>query len=323
MRKLSPNLEFDLESLRERILNLTPAREDFNPKQLRNRIEENYGIERIKPRLEGEAGFLSVDSSIVCKELRYKALWATHSISLYGVFDGKMHPDSLAGGSTLYGNLMYDSTLNLGEFIPYRQIEERKDILRIKEELQSFLNSAQEIKSSGKALDYLLMDGSLNTVFNKISRDETLLCNYQELLTQGKVIGMVEDSASIDITTKLGLGMTNLALFDMILDEGEYIIDRKDSISVCYIKLPSKKLSYSTKKSLPLVVRWEFAYPEFYRDLELLVGIWLQEEDLFHPQLYSLRIADYLTRKAKVSGILDQLVKGLGLELKYRDRREV
>jgi len=133
----------------------------------------------------------------------------------------------------------------------------------------------------------------------------------------------VEDSASISIARALKTKLTDLAVFDLALKENEFIVQEVDGVNVCYIKLPAKNLSYTpSRKSEPLVVKWEFAYPNFIPDLENLAAIWAREDDLLHPQLYPVRIADYLTRRVKAAGILDTFVKDNDMEPRHRDMRE-
>jgi len=64
-------------------------------------------------------------------------------------------------------------------------------------------------------------------------------------------------------------------------------------------------------------------YENFKEDLEKLAGMWTMERDLLHTQIYPLRMSDYLTRKLKVSGVLEKIIAENNLQLKYRDSRDV
>jgi len=335
MEKLGPNFRFEIKLLEDKISRLVNElkRKEFDRDLFRDRfISKGFKIKNLKPRIKKGISFLSVDSSIVKKELRHHALWGSHSVVLYSKFDGKEHSDPLAHGNIWYRDLMYNSYPDLGIFSPYRQIENRMNSIRISNEYSSLLDSWKRLDSRSLKIDYFLIDGSLQTTLKRL-RDEVKFSGFREhekalklhgdLMKLGTVIGMVEDSHSVDLAKKVDLGVTNVALLDLILEENEYITEKKDGVNICYLKLPSKTLNYTpSRKSDPLVVRWEFSHDKFEKDLENLAALWLLEDDIWHPQIYPLRITDYLTRRLKIAGILDRLIKESGLDLKYREMRE-
>jgi len=323
MKELTPDFEFNADILEDRFLKLKESIHiDVDCAKLRDAVSAQFTIKKLSPRArEGESRILSVDSSIVCKEMKFAALWAIHAVSLFAIFDNSMHEDPLVGGKEIhYRNLQYNSTLDLGKFENHDGIEENSNAIRVTYEYKSLLDSFKEMNSSA---DYLLLDGSIHTVLKRIKDSETLMGLLNELKGSGKLVGMVEDSASVGIARALGTKLTDIALFDLVLGENEFVVQEQDGVNICYVKLPSKALSYvPSGKSSPLTVKWEFPYPEFVPDLENLVAIWSMEDDLLHPQLYPLRIADYLTRRVKVGGILDGFIKENGLEPRHRDMRE-
>ncbi len=323
MRNLTPDFDFDFDSLDRKFLKLRESlRINVDSGELRDDVSAEFSINKLNPGIrDGESRILSVDSSFLCRELKFFALWAIHTVSFFGIFDGDMHNDPLTGGRRVgYKEMGYNSVLDIGRFERHDGIERNLNILRIGHEYKSLLDSWKELNAG---VDYLLLDGSIYTVLKRIKDNETLMALYNELKDSGRFVGMVEDSASVGIARGLGKDMTNIALFDMVLDENEFIVQEREGINIIYLKLPSKKLSYThSRKSNPLTVRWEFSYPEFVHDLENLVAIWSREDDLLHPQLYPLRIADYLTRRVKVGGILERFVRENELEPRHRERRE-
>lgn len=325
MENLGPRFRFDYDALEKKIGEISKELKgrNFDRDGLREKILRDYEIEKLKAsRSKNEVRFLAVDSSTAKIELRYDALWGVHVVVLSAVFDSREHRDPIADGRIFYRDLMYDSHIDLGIFKPYSRIDDRLEFIRIQKEF-SLINSC-DIEA-----DIFLIDGSLYTIMRKfnlremrgIKEYDDSLRAYNSLLRK-RTVGMVEDSHSTDFSRRFGIELTNLSLFDLILEENEYVVENRDGIWICYIKLPSKKLSYKLKRSRPLTVRWEFSYPEFRRDLENLVYIWSLEDDILHPQIYPLRIADYLTRRIRISGILERLVRENDLELRYRERRE-
>jgi hypothetical protein len=333
MERLTADFRFDAAPIEEKLKRIAGelAKKDYDAEAFREKvISAGFTIKRLSPILKKKSSFLAVDSSIVKKELRQHALWATHCVVLYSEFDGKAHQDPLAQGLVSYGNLMYDSYLDLGVFSPYRHIESRANSLRVANEYASLILS---YKRSGLSnVDYFLVDGSLQTTVRRL-KDEVRMSKFpehskalnlhNELLSVGKVIGLVEDSHSCDLSKKIGLEVTNSTLMDIILADNEYVAFKKDDINVCHLKLPAKALNYThSRKSSHIVVRWEFSYDDYEADLGNLAALWAKEDDIFHTQIYPMRVTDYLTRRLKVGGMLDSLIEESGLEPLYRDMRE-
>jgi len=329
LEKLTPNFRFDTQYLEKKLQNMKEElkNREFDVDVLRDRLRENdFKIKKLKPkRPSDEVEFLVVDSSIVKNELRFYALWAIHSVVLRACFDNNTHTDPLIGDEILYKNLMYNSYVDLGQIRPYKMVDERVNIIRISNEYKSLGKSYMELDDNGINIDFMIIDGSLYTNLQKLRkfRDDKGLKEFQRLRDNGKLIGMVEDSNAGDIAYKINANLTNLLLFDLVLNKNEFVIDRKGKINICYIKLPPKILSYTPdRRSKSMTVRWEFSYENFKSDLENIVAIWLLESDLFHPQIYPLRLADYLTRKIRMHGLIENLIKENEIELKYRDLRE-
>lgn len=333
MKKLTSDFVFDSSLLNKKILELGKEFDERNidSSNLRDRVLSNFQINRLIPKIsKTDMKFLSVDSSTVKKELRHCVIWGIHYVTLYARFDGNFHKDPILGGNDIiYTDLMYDSSIDIENIRPYGGIELRSNLMRISSEYNSVLNSYKDLKSNGVNPDYILIDGSLYTTLKALKRTErypehnSALEVNEKLLKTGKVIGMVEDSHSTDIARKLKMDMTNLMLFEIALEPNEYVVETKENINICYIKLPVKKLSYlPSRRSNPIVVRWEFPYPDFEDDLRNIIALWCMEDDLLHPQLYPLRITDYLTRKIKIGGIIDEVIRNNGLDLKYREMRE-
>ncbi len=329
MEPLTPDFRFDAELLEERINSLRRVFDELEfdrglfRDKLRERGFEIRKIALVKPSHSVE--LLAVDSSIAKAELRFFALWALHCVVLRACFDGGTHRDPLVGGEIWYRNLMYDSFIDAGQIKPYRLVDEITNNIRILKEYQSLRETFMDLSAGGCDVDYLLVDGSLYTNHGKLSRygGGKALEEYRRLVEMGRVVGMAEDSHAGDLADKAGLDCTNLMLLDLILDEREYVVHEKGDINVCYLKLPSKKLSYTLEERSPsLTVRWEFPYTGFRKDLETLAYMWSREGDLLHPQVYPLRVADYLTRRVKMHGLLEKLVEENNLELRYRDLRE-
>jgi hypothetical protein len=296
----------------------------------RDLISKGFEFRKISPN-PVPTRFLGGDCAIACKELRYHAIWAAHSVAISANFDGKDYRDVIAGHGTIpYSNLLSSSYFGLGEFIPYNDIDHRFDSTRIAFEFKSLVRAWEELSLEYVKPDLTLIDGSISTTFDHLKcRDrgypETKEASeaMTKLLGIGNIVGMVEDSHSTDISRELGYNFTNMALFDMALDESEYVVVENDGIWVCYVKLPSKPMPFLHEGwSSPFTVRWEFNFKGFQESLNNLSGIWLREDDILHPQLYPLRMADHLTRKVKVGGILGQVVTSNKLALKFRDLRE-
>ena len=333
MEKLTADFRFDSAPIEEKLKKIAGdlKKKDFDADAFRKKVvSAGFAVRKLSPVLRKKSTFLAVDSSIVKKSLRQHAIWASHCVVLYSEFDGRGHQDPLAQGMVPYGNLMYDSYLDLGAFSPYRHIESRANSLRVANEYSSLILSYKRAGLSD--VDYFLVDGSLQTTVRRL-KDEVKMSKFpehakalnlhNELLALGKVIGLVEDSHSCDLSKKVGLDVTNATLMDIILSENEYVAFKKDGINVCHLKLPVKALNYThERRSSPMVVRWEFSYDDYEADLGNLAALWLQEDDIFHTQIYPMRVTDYLTRRLKVGGMLDSLIEESGLEPLYRDMRE-
>ena len=295
---------------------------------LRSLVEQNFKIKKVKQIAPKETGFLAADSSTATRDLRFHALWSIHCVSTYGLFNGRENEDPLVGnGYTPYTSLMYDSSVDVGSFDLYHMLEQQLNHIRIGKEYEELAVQSEKMAESGFNLDFILVDGSLKTNSENLSAKQgfdglgNALQAQDRLLKKGRVVSMVEDSHASDIARRLRLKMSNLMLFDIALDECEYVVD-EGVFNVCYIKQPSKRISYLDGNNWPLTVRWEFSYRNFDEDLERLCSIWANENDLLHPQVYPLRTADYLTRRLKASGLLDEAIAEANPEVEFRNMRE-
>ncbi len=305
--------------------------EEVDRKTVRDKVKSSgHVINSIRPQTK-PLRILTADCSNAVRELRYTVLWAAHAVAVYAEFDGEKHPDELVGHSSIpYGNLMQSNYVGMGEIIPYEDVDLRANCARVKFEFSSLNKASAELASEGVSQDLTIVDGSLYTNYKNLSENPGQYPEYsgaasefKKLMGSGKVVGLVEDSHATDISRRLGFNFTNLLLFEIALDPCEYVSQSRDGVNICYLKLPGKKLPHDPLPvSPPLTVRWEFNYPDFEDDLRNLVGIWLLEDDLLHPQLYPVRIADYLTRRIRVSGIIEKVIDEQGLELKYRELRQ-
>ncbi|OYT27853.1 MAG: hypothetical protein B6U97_00120 [Candidatus Altiarchaeales archaeon ex4484_96] len=329
MESLTPDYRFDAVLLENRIKSLGRELVDkkFDRVECRKKVEEcGFVLDKVSLVEPGRGvEFLAADSSIVKEELRYMALWAVHCVVLRGCFDLDKHRDPLIGGDIRYKNLMYDSFIDAGQIKPYQMVDEQINNIRIHQEYKSLNRSLKDLKNEGVKPDYLLVDGSLITNQRKLSRykNKDALEEYTRLKNECMIVGLCEDSHAGDLAAKFGMDSTNIMFFDLILDEKEYVVHKKDDVYICHLKLPSKKLSYTGGiNSPPLTVRWEFTNKDFIMDLNKLAFIWSCEDDLLHPQIYPLRIVDYLTRKIKMPGLLRRIIEENNLMLRYRDMRE-
>ncbi len=330
MKTLTPDLRFDTVSLEKKLESIAVELEEkeFDRQMLRKRlVDAGFKIRRAEPALKN-ASFLAADAAFVKKELRHHALWALHAACVYSEFDGEEHPDPLSYGHVGYLNIMYDSYPELGVFQPYKSIEQRAGPLRIMHEYNALVDSSRKVAGP----DYFLVDGSIQSNLRKLteqaqtspfSEAKKALIAHERLMESGKAVGLVEDSHSSDISSALNFPATNAFLLDIVLEEKEYVCIEKSGINVCYIRLPQKFLNYTpVRKSNPFVARWEFAYSGFEEDLGFFLGLWMREDDVSHPQIYPLRLTDYLTRKVKVGSVLDGLIRETDLPLRYRELRE-
>ena len=335
MKPVKAVFEADFLKLGEKLRGLDlPSGRDLNRQNLRERIvSSGRRILELNPAAPAlEVGMLCADSSSAEKELRYHALWGVHSVCVHCVFDGRLHDDVLVGhGKVSYRDLAYSSEIDFGSIVPYSEVDSRANSLRVFHELDSLLDAIEEAKTEGRRANYILVDGSLHTNLENLSKKagsekegSMALEALKKLLKLSNVVGCVEDSHATDLARELGFDYTNMLLFDVALNPGEYVVDERNNISICYVKLPGKKVSYlPSNTSAPLTVRWEFNKKDFKNDLNAIAGMWLSEDDLVHPQPYPLRIADYLTRSIRIHGVLDELVRERDLEQKFRELREI
>ncbi|MCX6694693.1 MAG: DNA double-strand break repair nuclease NurA [Candidatus Altiarchaeota archaeon] len=286
---------------------------------------------KTKPEISGELGIICGDSSNAVRELRYHALWGVHSTCVYGVFDGREYPDTLSGhGKIIYRDLLYSSDIKFGSIVPYSEVDSRANSMRVQSELSFLTKCVEEVSVEGKSVDYVLLDGSILTNLQNLRKKgedfpetQKALKALKDLMKRENLVGMAEDSHATDLSRELGFDYTNMLLFDVALDPMEYVVDERDGVYVCYVKLPAKKLTHTPSGvGAPMTVRWEFNKKGFEDDLNKLAFLWTLEDDLLHPQLYPLRLADYFTRQVKIGGILDAIVQERKLDLKYRELRE-
>jgi hypothetical protein len=305
-------------------------REALDPRELRAKITGSGRlIGQLAPKAR-PASFLACDCASATAETRYNALWAGHAVAVYAEFDGARHHDALVGHSTIpYGGLRYGSYLSAREFIPYSDVDVRSNLARVAHESTSTLEAHRELAAEGRRPEFTLIDGSIHT--NLSSLEERLdypeysqaRDSFKAVLGLGKAVGIVEDSHATDLARELGYDFTNMLLMDVALEPGEYVTDQRGGVSICYVRLPAKPMPHLPDgRTRPMTVRWEFDYGGYEDDLNLLSALWLAEDDHIHPQHYPLRIADHLTRKIKVAGILDEIRAKHGLEQKYRELRQ-
>ncbi len=332
MRPLDPDFKADYNLLQSRIQSLNlEEREKIDPQGLRDKLTSSgFKFGSINPSAR-ESTYLTVDCSVASRELRYHALWAVHAAAVYARYDGGDHVDPLAGRGTLpYTDLLYSTYMDVGRFIPYSDLDSRRNSMRVAFEFDSLMKAYGELAADGVEPDYLLVDGSLYTNLQNLGNKKGSYAEHADassafnrVLDTGKAVGLVEDSHATDLSRDLGYNFTNMLLFDIALKPGEYVSDVRDNISICYVKLPSKKLpSNPSGISMPLTVRWEFTGGGWEKDIDCIAGAWLSEFELIHPQLYPVRMADHLTRRVSVGGVLDRIVSDRGLELRYRELRE-
>jgi hypothetical protein len=330
MKNLDVQFQPPFEEIKSRISDMVSCLDvrDFDREFWRRKVSQEYPIRNIHIGTPGRTGFICADSSVSLQNIRYHAMWSIHCISLYGLFNGRDNEDPLVGyGSIPYEGLLYESSVDVGLFNQYWMVDQQMNYLRIAREYASIVRDYSSSIGLGLPVDVALVDGSLSTNLENLSfkadfpSRQAALDAQEQLLALPKVVSMAEDSHASDIARRLGLEMSNLMLFNLVLEEGEYVV-AEGRFNVCYVNLPGKNLSYLGGRSSPLTVRWEFSHPSFGEDLDKLVSIWLKEDDLLHSQLYPLRIADYLTRKIRINGLLDEVIADAHPELEFRDLRE-
>ena len=321
MKDIQSNIQLDYQGLEAGIDSIQIEGESTLDKEaVRDRIRDaGYGIKKIRARQPAKMSFLACDASILKRELLYNSIWAGHVITVYGGYDGEEHPDHLSGrGSVNYGGLRYGSRIRYGAFKPYSGLEDRLDSLRTAMEIQALME--------GVDADVLLFDGSIYSSLEKSGKrsgypEHAEARKMLETLLDECCVAQVEDTHASRISRRLGYATTDLLLAEIALEANEYIM-YGDELRVVHLKLPGKKTFFLDKPSTPQVVRWEFTEKSL-KLLPDLAGIWLGEDDLIHPQLYPIRVADHLTRKIRVSGILDKIVRQRNLKPRHRSRRSV
>ena len=306
--------------------------EKHDAESLINLLSSNgFDIKTVRPKRE-EFSSLACDCSSASRRYRYNALWATHAVAVYSKYDMDCHNDKIVGHSEIpYADLSYVNELKAGEFTPYSEIDVRMNLIRVTNEFNLMNNAFGELKETASGVDVILCDGSLSTVNERINResDEFEEKNeakqaFENVLKNSNVVGLVEDSFASDISSELGLKMTNINLFDICLKPFEYIVKKSNGINICYLNLPPKSIPYLPEKKSPsFTVRWEFAANDFENLFSNILGAWLDEDDLLHPQLYPIRIADYLSRRIKAGGVLDSICENIDLEPLFRQKRIV
>jgi hypothetical protein len=282
-------------------------------------------IRCFKP-VEKKASVFAVDASTCLRKLRYKAIFASHTIVTRAVFDLERHPDMISGnGSIPYGNLNYESFVDLRQLRPYSDLAARANALRIGAEYGRLLES---LSKSGERPDFVLVDGSVHTsirnlmIKGDIPESDLALDNVKKAVSEHNIVGVVEDTHACDISSRLGFDFTNGMLFDVALNPGEYVRVGGDGISVCYVRLPGKKLPHEQEGFRGgFTVRWEFKAGQEIDGIERLSGMWLCEDDILHSQLYPVRVADHMTRRLKASGIIDEALKDRYWVGQFRDLR--
>jgi len=337
MKPVNSFFDMDFSSLRTRWNDISfDSGRSLSKEDVRAKIiSSGRSIEKLSPEkinLESlNVGFACADSSSALRELRYHALWGVHSVCVYGIFDAAGCADVLAGhGKVNYKDLLFSSDINLGSIVPYAEVDSRANSLRVYHELSALDKCVCELSSQGRQVDYVLLDGSIQTNLKNLTsksggfkEDAMALSALKKLMREKNLVGLVEDSHATDLAGELNFEATNMLIFEVALNPMEYVAEERDGIVVCYLKLPRKRLSYlPTGESTPLTVRWEFNRKDFDVALNVIAAVWLAEDDILHPQIYPLRVADYLTRRVRVGGVIDGFVLEKGLERKYRELRE-
>ncbi|MDD5111774.1 MAG: hypothetical protein PHG85_04470 [Candidatus Altiarchaeota archaeon] len=330
MKSLGMEYRPPADDIERRVADLVSQLEvgDFDRDAFRGIVNKDFGIKPVSPGTPPSISLLAADSSTASHNLRYSALWSIHCVCLYALFNGHGNEDPLVGhGAIPYGSVLYDSSADVGSFDPYWMLEQQMGCIRIAREYNDLAENAGRLAREGVPVDIALVDGSLSTNSENISfkpdlkASRSAIAAEERLLSLGRVVSMAEDSHASDIARRMGLNMSNLMLFHLVLDANEYVVER-GRFNVCYVKLPGKKVRYLGDVCPPVTTRWEFSYPGFERDLSALAGIWMAEDDIIHPQVYPLRIADYLTRRLKAGGIIDKVVREMQPDLAFREMRE-
>jgi len=328
MKKLSPEYEIDEISLNQKLTVLGEKTTEAEPdsQEIRDKLlEAGFIVNKLEPSKPKQARFLAADSSLAKKELRFDCFWGVHAVCVYGLFDGSSHADSLVGrGSVPYKNLQYDSVTDFGQLRPYSNVDARLDAIRLATEARLLNETSGKLEQEGLKLDTILFDGSLSTLeIDEKTMEAKAATTEITKLKSNNVVGVVEDSHDTDVSKEIGLEYTNALIFDLCLKPLEYVTVDKDDFEVCYIKLPAKKMHYLFEgESVDFIARWEFKKESASKQLPALVGVWLSEDDIQHPQIYPIRLADYLTRKISVSKILSDFSRQNNMASKFRGMRK-
>lgn len=288
-----------------------------------------YSIKRFEP-VKAQASILCADCSFSVSELRHCAIWAAHAVSVYAKFDMQSHPDIVSGNGTQpYGSLMASNHVDMGSFIPYSDIEDRAKCARLMVELYSLSKAMDELAIICEEPGMVLIDGSILQTERALCR---LYGDYPEFSAAKKMFekvksisglaGLVEDSRACDICRGAGLNITDPLLFDLCLDPLEIAYKAFGDVTVCYLKLPPKELSYLAERVAdPVIARWEFTGKNPLRNASEMAGMWMEENDILHTQTYPIRLADYLSRAIKTSGMIDEAIELYNLKTSFRHLR--
>ncbi len=306
---------------------------DVDREGLRHRlIERGYAIQSLDiPGHPKVTRVLAVDSSLAVKRYRFQTLWGVHGVAGYAVFDGKDHEDRLVGGEPIpYDDVRADSRVALGILHDAWDLSAQTGTLRTAEECRLIVEGLSALESEGRAVDAVLFDGSIATTLRSLAEDSQqgeaaarARRDLDAVLADKAVVGMVEDSHATDVSSSLGLSMSNLMLAELALSPLEYFSVMTRGVQVYYGKLPEKKVPFSPSGvSRPVTIRWEIAGAGDAAWLSRLAGMWAAERDLVHSQLYPVRLTDYLTRRIDVGAIVDEVAAGCDLEPSFRDSRE-
>ncbi|VVB54429.1 Uncharacterised protein [uncultured archaeon] len=326
MKPLTFAFQADAEYLKRRIDALAPQIK--GPSLDRERTREllsdaglNVHALSLPPDVSFPLGLLAADAAFAVQAFRHSVVWASSSVAVSARADGGLHVDALVGrGNTPYFDVEYAHRFDAGVLCPPNQVESRTPLIRIAGEYRLL---AEE---GGKG-DLRLVDGSIagnrKAIKNAVGKEAEEASDAQKkLFKSGKIAAMCEDSHASDIAQKIGYETSNITVFSAALNPLEYVVVEEEGVFVVYLILPQKRLSYTVERvSAPLAVRWEFSYGDYEKDLSALARLWTLEDDIIHPQIYPLRVADYLTRRIKVGSIIKETAREHNLDLQYRDVR--
>src|SRR3989338_5087758 len=187
MRQLGLDFEFDSKAIEEKINALSGNFKPLNFERdvLREKlIDSGHRISNLGTASDIEQkSILSVDSSFIEKELQFHCLWALHAVVLYSKFDRLYHKDPIVGhGNVIYKDLMYDSVVDVGNILPYDQVETRGSFIRMAKEYEFLIKNYALLKEKDIDTDYLLIDGSIYTNISHIKKDMHEFQEYDSAL---------------------------------------------------------------------------------------------------------------------------------------------